>query len=53
VLGTLVDPANSVLQPGDFPRRLLVPTVSSQYNPNAPATKELYEAQWWQVARGK
>jgi hypothetical protein len=53
VLGTLVDPANSVLQPGDFPRRLLVPTVSGQYNPNAPTTQELYEPQWWQVARGK
>lgn len=49
VLGTLVDPADSVLQPGEYPRRLLVPDASSQYNPNAPATKSLVTPMWWQV----
>lgn len=52
-LGTLVAPGSTVLQPMDFPRRMLVPTASAQYNPNAPVTKELYEPMWWQVARGK
>ena len=49
VLGTLVDPGDSVLQPGEYPRRLLVPDASSQYNPNAPATKSLVTPMWWQV----
>ena len=52
-LGTFVDPGETSLQPKQMPRRLMVPTSSSQYNPNAPATKELYEPMWWQVADGK
>lgn len=52
-LGTLVAPGSSVLQPTDFPRRLLIPSRSSQYNPNAPVTKNLEEPMWWQVERGK
>jgi len=48
-LGTLVDPGVTTLQPGQMPHRLLVPSVSSQYNPNAPVTKELTEPLWWQV----
>ena len=52
-LGTLVAPGSSVLQPMEFPRRLLVPSRSSQYNPNAPVTKELDEPMWWQVENGK
>ena len=52
-LGTLVAPGSSVLQPTDFPRRLLIPSRSSQYNPNAPVTKDLDEPMWWQVEKGK
>lgn len=52
-LGTLVAPGSSVLQKEDFPRRLLVPNSSSQYNPNAPVTKNLEEPMWWQVEKGK
>lgn len=52
-LGTLVDPAENSLQPFQMPRRLMVPTSSSQYNPNAPETKELADPMWWQVADGK
>jgi len=52
-LGTLVNPGSTVLQPRQFPRRMLVPEGSSLYNPNAPETKALYEPQWWQVADGK
>lgn len=49
VLGTLVDPGVTTLQPGEIPRRLLLPVVSTQYNPNAPVTKPLTEPLWWQV----
>lgn len=52
-LGTLVAPGNTVLQPMEFPRRLLVPDASAQYNVNAPATKNLQEPMWWQVPDGK
>lgn len=52
-LGTFVAPATSVLESTAYPRRLLVPNVSSQYNPNAPQTKALDEPMWWQVAKGK
>ncbi|MDH6304479.1 hypothetical protein M2459_001212 [Parabacteroides sp. PF5-5] len=46
-LGTLVDPGSTELQPGAFPRRMLVPQGSSAYNPNAPETKGLTEPMWW------
>ncbi len=52
-LGTFVDPGETSLQPKQMPRRLMTPTSSSQYNPNAPQTKELYEPMWWQVADGE
>lgn len=52
-LGTLVTPATTVLGPSDFPRRLLVPDVSSLYNTNAPSPKPIQEPMWWQVASGK
>jgi hypothetical protein len=52
-LATFVDPGETGLQPKQMPRRLMVPTNSSQYNPNAPVTKELYEPMWWQVADGQ
>lgn len=50
---SFVDPGETSLQPKQMPRRLFVPTSSSQYNPNAPVTKELYEPMWWQVADGQ
>lgn len=53
VLGTLVAPGTTVLDTDVFPRRMLVPTASSQYNPNAPETKDLDEPMWWQVAKNK
>lgn len=53
VLGTLVAPAASALQATDFPRRLMIPDISKQYNANAPVTKKIEEPMWWQVARGK
>ncbi|MCC8200015.1 MAG: SusD/RagB family nutrient-binding outer membrane lipoprotein [Tannerellaceae bacterium] len=46
-LGTLVTPGNTVLQPYEFPHRMLVPSASSSYNPNAPATKSLTTPLWW------
>lgn len=52
-LGTFVDPGSTVLQPRQFPRRILVPVASSQYNPNAPKPKNLDEPMWWQVAKGE
>lgn len=52
-LGTFINPGSSVLPKGSYPRRLLVPNSSSQYNPNAPETKALDEPMWWQVAKGK
>lgn len=52
-LGTLVDPGTTALQAFEYPRRLMIPTSSSQYNPNAPVTKELAEPMWWQVEQGK
>lgn len=51
-LGTLVAPGSTVLQPTEYPRRLLVPNISSDYNTNAPTTKALEEPMWWQVAQG-
>lgn len=53
VLGTLVAPGTTVLASTDYPRRLLVPNASSQYNPNAPQSKALNEPMWWQIAKGK
>lgn len=53
VLGNLVDPGTNSLQSYQIPRRMMIPTSSSQYNPNAPETKALDEPMWWQVARGK
>lgn len=53
VLGTLVAPGASVLQSHEYPRRMLVPNISKQYNENAPDTKPLTEKMWWQVESGK
>lgn len=53
VLGTLVAPGTTVLQPMDFPRHLLVPDASSLYNENAPDVTPVQIPLWWQVAAGK
>ena len=53
ILGTLVAPGSTVLATTSFPRRMLVPDASSQYNPNAPAPKPVDEPLWWQVEKGK
>lgn len=52
VLGTLVRPGTTVLQPREIPRRFPVPNVSALYNSNAPATEATQEPLWWQVAQG-
>lgn len=52
-LGTFVAPGTTVLEPMAYPRRMLIPNASSQYNPNAPQTKALDEPMWWQVAKNK
>jgi hypothetical protein len=52
-LGTLVAPGTTVLQPTEFPRRLLIPDVSALYNENAPKTKKLQQPAWGQVPDGK
>lgn len=52
-LGTFVVPGTSVLEAKAYPRRMLIPNVSGQYNPNAPQTKALDEPMWWQVAKDK
>lgn len=49
VLGTLVAPESTVLDVTEYPRRLLVPKASSQYNENAPTTKLITEKLWWQI----
>lgn len=47
ISGQLVPAASSVLQPGELPRRLLVPKSSSDYNPNAPKVIPLATKMWW------
>ena len=47
VLGELVPAKDGVLSPGDFPRRLLIPKTSSDYNPNAPEIIPLTTKMWW------
>lgn len=51
-LGTFVAPGASVLQAHEFPRRLLIPDASGQYNENAPETKPITTPIWWQVGDG-
>ena len=46
-LGTLVAPGSTELQMNEFPRRMLVPQVSSANNINAPVTKNLTDPMWW------
>ena len=46
-LGTLVAPGSTELQVNEFPKRMLVPQISSANNPNAPVTKNLTDPMWW------
>lgn len=47
VWGQLTPCIGSALAPGEYPRRLLYPKSSSDYNPNTPAVVPLQEKQWW------
>ncbi len=46
-LGTLVAPGSTELQVNEFPKRMLVPHISSATNPNAPEPKNVTEPMWW------
>lgn len=50
VLGNLTPSKSSVLPAGEFPRRMLYPKRSSDYNPNAADAKKngLSAKMWWQ-----
>lgn len=47
VWGQLTPCIGSALAPGEYPRRLIYPKSSSDYNPNTPAVVPLQEKQWW------
>lgn len=47
VVGALAPSINSVLPTGEFPRRLVYPKTSVDYNPNAPVTIPLQTKMWW------
>ena len=47
VWGELTPCIGSALAPGEYPRRLLYPKSSSDYNPNTPSVVPLSEKQWW------
>lgn len=47
VVGALAPSVNSVLPTGEFPRRLVYPKSSVDYNPNAPVTIPLQTKMWW------
>jgi hypothetical protein len=53
VLGTLVRPGTTVLQPREIPRHLPVPNISALYNSNAPESKPVQEPLWWQTPNGQ
>jgi hypothetical protein len=48
-LGTLVAPGSTELQANEYPKRMLIPQVSSVNNPNAPVTRNLTEPLWWHI----
>lgn len=48
VWGQLTPCINTTLGVGEFPRRLLIPKTSSDYNSNAPKVIPLQNKQWWQ-----
>jgi len=47
VVGELAPSINSVLPAGEFPRRMIYPKTSIDYNPNAPVTIPMQTKMWW------
>lgn len=47
VVGNLAPSINSVLAAGDFPRRLIYPKTSSDYNTNTPVVVPIQTKLWW------
>lgn len=47
VWGQLTPVIGSALGVGEYPRRMLYPKISSDFNSNAPAVVPLQEKQWW------
>lgn len=47
VWGELTPCIGSALGTGEYPRRMLYPKASSDYNSNAPAVIPLQDKQWW------
>ncbi|MGL5318784.1 MAG: SusD/RagB family nutrient-binding outer membrane lipoprotein [Bacteroidales bacterium] len=47
VWGQLTPCIGTTIGAGQFPRRLLIPKSSSDYNPNAPKVIPLQDKQWW------
>lgn len=47
VIGDLAPAINSVLPANEFPRRLVYPKTSVDYNPKAPVTIPLQTKMWW------
>jgi len=47
VVGDLAPSINSVLPAGEYPRRLIYPKSSTDYNPNAPVAIPMQTKMWW------
>ena len=47
VVGQFAPSINTVLGAGEFPRRLIYPKTSSDYNPNTPAVVPIQTKLWW------
>jgi len=47
VVGDLAPSLNTVLPNGEFPRRLIYPKTSTDFNPNAPVSIPLQTKMWW------
>lgn len=47
VVGNLAPAINSVLPSAEFPRRLIYPKTSTDYNPNAPVSIPMQTKMWW------
>jgi hypothetical protein len=47
IIGNFAPSINSVLGTGDFPRRLIYPKKSSDYNTNTPVTIPIQTKLWW------
>jgi hypothetical protein len=48
VIGNFAPSMNSVLGVGEFPRRLIYPKTSSDYNTNTPVVIPIQTKLWWQ-----